>query len=130
MLMPAGVLIVFVLAAITVDLSMVHLARRELVNAAAAAANDAATRGLSERHLRGAGDHQLDPRRTEQAVLESLAARGLLDRLAGPPEVVVNGPLSVSVRLTREVDYLFADALPGERSATVSATATAVAESR
>jgi hypothetical protein len=130
MLMPAGVLIVFVLAAITVDLSLVHLARKELVNAASAAANDAATHGLSEQSLRGDGAYRLDGRRVEHAVLESLAARGLLDRLDGSPQVVVTGPNTVSVTLTLEVDYLFAKALPGERSATVRATATAVTESR
>lgn len=130
MLMPAGVLVVLVLAAITVDLSVVHLARRDLVAAASAAANDAATQGLDQDRLRRGGDLALDPYLTEQAVLHALFARGRLDDLSEPPQVTIAGPRTVTVRLTREVDYVFAKALPGERSATVTATVTAVAEER
>ena len=45
LLFPAAVLIVIVLSAITVDSSIAFLAQRELANATAAAANDAASRG-------------------------------------------------------------------------------------
>lgn len=98
--------------------------------AAGAAANDASSRGLDEARFRRDGELVIDRRRAEQAVIESLAARGMLDDLSGPPEVSVTRPQTVSVRLTRRVDYVFAKALPGERSADVSASATAVAAAR
>ena len=46
LLFPAAVLIVLVLSAITVDSSIAFLAQRELANATAAAANDAASRAV------------------------------------------------------------------------------------
>ena len=44
LLFPAGVLIVMVLAAMAVDTSIAFMGQRELANATAAAANDAAAR--------------------------------------------------------------------------------------
>jgi Flp pilus assembly protein TadG len=130
MLMPAGVLIVLVLSAITMDLSLVHLARREVVAAAEAAANDAATYGLSERAYRRGDGYALDPRRVDAAVVESLEVRGLRDDLARPPEVVIVGT-TVQVRLTTRVQYVFARALPGVAHDTVvSATGSATPVAR
>jgi Flp pilus assembly protein TadG len=130
LLMPVAVLVVLVLAAITVDLGAVHLARKELVDAAAAAANDATTYGLSEAALRTDGSLVLDRQRAQIAIHQSLAARRVLDHLSGAPEVAIDDDARVTVHLTREVDYVFARALPGNRSATVTARATAVAQLR
>jgi hypothetical protein len=118
MLMPAGVLIVLVMAAITMDLSLVHLGRREVVAAAEAAANDATTYGLSERAYRSGDGYALDPRRVDAAVIASLEASGMADDLANPPDVVIVGT-TVQVRLTIRVDYVFARALPGVAHDTV-----------
>ena len=131
MLMPAAVLIVLVLSAIAVDLSIVQLGQRELVDAADAAANDAVTYGLSEQQLREGGGYRLDPARAEQAVRRSLDAEGVLDRLAEPPRVEITGADTVTVVLTMDVDHLFARSLPGTPDATeVTATGSATAVQR
>ena len=113
MLMPAAVLIVLVLGAITVDLTVVRLGQRELIAAAGDAANDAATYGLDESALRAGRGYVIDAARAEAAVLASLDAKGLLDRLATPPAVTIADDGTVEVRLVRAVPYVFAKALPG-----------------
>ena len=113
MLMPAAVLIVLVLGAITVDLTVVRLGQRELIAAAGDAANDAATYGLDESALRAGRGYVIDAARAEDAVLASLDAKGLLDRLATPPAVTIAEDGTVEVRLVRDVPYVFARALPG-----------------
>lgn len=124
-LFPAGVLAVLVLAAIAMDLSLVHLARREAITAAESAANDAATYGLDEhRYRRGAG-YALDPARVRAAVDQSIAAAGLGEHLTTPPRVTIDGT-TVGVQLTVQVEYVFARSLPGvAHTATVIATAAA-----
>lgn len=130
MLMPAAVLIVVVLAAITVDTAVVHLGRRELVHAADAAANDAVTYGLDEDRFRRGEGYLLDLDRARAAVVSSLEARGLLHRLAEPPRVSFTATNEVRVELRMRVDYVFARALPGARSAVVDGRATATARAR
>jgi hypothetical protein len=130
MLMPAAVLIVLVLAAIAMDLSLLHLARRELIAAAEAAANDAVTFGLDEARYRRGDGYQLDPARARRAVVQALVARGLADDLTQPPRVVV-AATTVEVSLAMRVDFVFARALPGlDHHATVSATGLAAAIER
>jgi hypothetical protein len=130
MLMPAAVLVVLVLAAISMDLSLVHLSRRELVAAAEAAANDAVTYGLDETAYRAGSGFVLDPARVERSVHQTLAARGLTDDLAASPDVTLVGD-EVRVQLVLRVDYVFAKALPGvAHSTTVSATGSAVPVAR
>jgi len=131
MLMPAAVLIVMVLGAITVDLTAVRLGQRELVAAAGDAANDAVTVGLDEADLRRGAGYRIDPALAQQAVVESLAAKGLLDDLAEPPTVVVTSADTVEVRLARRVPHIFAKALPGApHDELVRATVTARVEQR
>jgi hypothetical protein len=124
MLMPAAMLVVVLLGSIAVDMSAVFLARRDLVAAAAAAANDAVTYGLDERAYREHGQYVLDPSRVARAVELSLDARDV--DLAATPVIAIDGT-SVSVTLTAEVDYVFARAIPGvPHSTAVSASAAAV----
>lgn len=131
MLMPAAILIVLVLGAITVDLTAIRLGQRELIAAAGDAANDAVTVGLDEGELRRGAGYRIDPDRAEVAVLESLYAKGLLDDLAEPPTVIVSGTDTVEVRLTRRVPHVFARALPGGADdELVRATVTASVEQR
>ena len=113
MLMPAAVMIVMVLGAIAVDLSVVRLGQRELIAAAGDAANDAATIGLDEAALRAGNGYHLDPERVREAVADTLAAKGILDDLAEPPSITIDGDRTVTVRLARRVPHLFAKALPG-----------------
>jgi hypothetical protein len=124
-LMPAAVLIVLALSAITMDLSLVHLARREAIAAAEAAADDAVTFGLDERMLRLNGRYVLSEARVHDAVDRALMARSIDDELAAPPTVTITGT-TVEVRVELQVDYVFAPALPGApRGTTVSAVGSA-----
>jgi Flp pilus assembly protein TadG len=129
MLMPAAILVLIVLGAIAVDSAVTFLAQRELMNAAAAAANDAATSALVDRSFyEGGGALVLDRARAEQVAATSIAAsqpQGLA--LQGAPVVNVDGA-SVCVELTARVHHLFAHAIPGvAHDTTVSARASATA---
>ena len=53
MLVPAGLLVVLVMASIAVDMSLVHLRQRQAVDVASGAANDAVTAAAEEGALRG-----------------------------------------------------------------------------
>src|SRR5690606_16510741 len=129
--MPAAILVVMVLGAIAVDLTAVRLGQRELVAAAGDAANDAVTVGLDEAALRRGAGYRIDPGRAEDAVLDSLDAKGILDDLAEPPTVIVTGTDWVEVRLARRVPHIFAKALPGASDdQLVRATASARVEVR
>jgi hypothetical protein len=128
MLMPAGLLIVLVLASIAVDMSLVHLRKRQAFELAAAAANDAATAGVDQGRLRTTHAYVLDPETTRAVVRDVVAASELAPQLAGPPVVTVTGA-GVRVELELEADYIFADVVPGAPDGTVvtaSATATAM----
>jgi hypothetical protein len=129
MLMPAGLLIVLVLASIAVDMSLVHLRKRQAFELAAAAANDAATAGVDQGRLRTTHDYVLDPERARAVVEDAVAASELAPQLARPPVVTVTAT-GVRVELALEADYIFADVVPGApdgTEVTASATATAVA---
>ena len=71
------------------------------------------TVGLDEAALRAGRATGIDPGRAEAAVVDALAAKGILDDLAEAPTVVVTGADTVEVRLARRVPHLFAKALPG-----------------
>lgn len=130
LLVPAGILVVLVLAALAVDLTHVHLARRTLHAAAAAAAGDAATAALDEAHFRASGEYRLDPVRAQQVVVATLDAHDE-EIIDGAGVVVDVAPTQVTVRLEATVRYLFAPPVPGSPSrATVSASATARAAVR
>jgi hypothetical protein len=130
MLMPAAVLIVLVLAAIAVDTAVVHLARRDLLHAADAAANDAVTYGLDEDRLRRGGGYRLDHRRVHEAVHGAIESRGLLHRLDAPPTVTVTGDDQVVVVVQMQVEHVFARALPGTGTTRVEVRSNATAAQR
>jgi hypothetical protein len=111
MLWPSAVLIVLLLASIAVDFSVVLMGRRELLWAADAAANDAATYGIDQDVYRRTNAIELDVARVDRAVTNSLRSRGLDFELVGPPDVRIEGG-SVVVTVTARVDYLFADGFP------------------
>ena len=129
LLFPAAVLIVLVLGAIAVDLSAVHLAKREVLDLAASAANDAATAGLDQARFRSTGEYVIDPALAAEAVDRAVAANdpsGTTFLVA-----VTVGPATdqVTVELSTTAHPVFAPALPGYAGAstvTGSATATAV----
>jgi hypothetical protein len=127
MLLPAGVLVVLVLASIAVDMALVQMRQRQAFDLAASAANDAATAGVDLRSVR-AGTYVLDPAATEASVERSVAASRMAQYLAEAPDVTVT-PETVSVTITLTADYLFAGVVPGAAdTATVTATASATAQ--
>ena len=128
LLVPAALLIVLVMASIAVDMSLVHLRRRQAYDLAAGAANDAVTAAADEGSLR-AGGYRVDPDRAQQVVERIVAASDLAPDVAAPPTVRVTGD-SVAVEVSLYADYIFAGVIPGTpdgTTVTASASATAAA---
>lgn len=128
MLLPAGVLVVLVLASIAVDMSLVHLRQRQGLDLAAAAANDAAT-AAADPHLLRSGTYGLDTAAVHTVVRRSVAASDLAPHVVGAPVVRVDGG-TVEVSLTVAAAHLFTGVVPGAPDRTLvttaaSATATA-----
>ena len=129
-LMPVAALIFVILGSLAVDATALFLAERELAGAAAAAANDAATRAVDLDLFYEAGCLALDQALAEDVVGRSLAAKrlGQAGLQLAAPEVSAGGR-EVRVTLTAAAPHLFTKAIPGAPdTATVSATATATAE--
>jgi hypothetical protein len=127
MLVPAGVLILFVLASIAVDMSLVHLRKRQAFDLASAAANDAASAGADQAALRS-GSYVIEPDAARAVVDDVVAASELAPHLAAPPSVTVTAD-GVNVEIALEADYIFAGVVPGAPDGTiVAASATATAQ--
>lgn len=119
LLFPAALLIMVALAAMTVDSSVAFLAQRELANATAAAANDAATEAISEQAF-----YQGDVILLSQSAVAAVAVarvQQLVDQnrhhnLVVQASAVVPAPgcaWTVQVTASSRVDEIFAKALPG-----------------
>ena len=130
MLMPAAVLVFVVLGAIAVDFAVAFLGEREVSNAAAAAANDAAGAALDRDRFYADGAIQLDPAAADRVGRAAVAAAGLddLDDVRVRVDVAADEPV-VTVTVSARVRYLFAKALPGgPEGVRVEASASATAE--
>ena len=113
MLVPAGVLVLLLLGAIAVDSSIAFMAQRELQNAAAAAANDAAAVAVDPSDISTKGSaatanaataDRLVRERFQQDLAYGLTVTDVSDDVQGNQvTVVVHG----------NVRYLFARAIPG-----------------
>lgn len=126
MLLPAGLLVVLVLASIAVDFSLVYLRQRQGFDVAAAAANDAVTAAVDPRLLRS-GIFEVDPAEARAVVHRSVGASDLAPHVVGGPRVTVDDD-TVEVSLTVAADHLFTAAMPGAPDRTLvmaSASATA-----
>jgi len=126
MLMPAAVVVLLILSAITFDYAHLYLAKRELQAAAESAANDAVTFGIDSAAVRrGLGAH-LDDRLVLQAVDASIGAHGVGLHLIAPPDVERVGATQVRVTVAGRVDFAFVGVVPGvARSSVVHASALA-----
>lgn len=139
LLVPAGVLVLIILGAISVDFAIAFSRQRELSSLAAAVANDAATAALSdERFYRGSAtdaegpaggsDLEIDPvaaRRMAQEAVARRAPRGISNISVD----ALTAGRQVCVRIRGDVEYVFSRALPGAADGTTveaSAVATAV----
>ena len=113
LLIPAAFVALLVLGAIAVDQSMVFASRRELIDVAASAANDAAAVALDQSAYRGSAAPTMSLARAEAAVGEALAARGRDDVVASVRiDDADDGP-RVVVRLEVELRSVFARLAPG-----------------
>jgi hypothetical protein len=127
MLMPAGALIVLLLGAIAFDLSLVFLRQRQASSLAADVANDVASLALDLPAFRASGTFELDPDRADSVGRSLLDGSDLADHLTSAT-ISVTAADTVTVRVTMDVDYVFAKAIPGAADGTtVTASATAVA---
>ncbi len=133
LLFPAAVLIVLVLAAITVDSSIAFLAQRELANATAAAANDAATMAVDGQAFYRDDRIELDPYAVETVAEERVRLavdqsrhQGLQVQATASPPARSGCPWTVRVTASSRVAYVFAKAIPGSPDeASVRATSVA-----
>ena len=126
MLVPAGLLVVLVMASIAVDMSLVQLRQRQAHDLAAAAANDAATAALDPTDVRSTAA-TVDHARAVAVVDGIVRASDLAPHVVGSPVVRVEGGL-VEVEITLQADYVFARAIPGTADGmTVRAAASAQA---
>lgn len=112
MLMPAAVLVFLVLGALCIDYGGAFVASRQLNNAAAAAANDAAVRSLDLQHYYDTGEVRLLEGAARDIAEASVAAKGLEHLEAEVEDVQVVGT-TVTVTVRGRASYLFARAVPG-----------------
>ena len=134
LLVPAAVLIVVVLGSLAVDSAIVFTAQRQLADAAAAAANDAVTAGLTEEAFYRCEGVRLNPERVREVVVASLDARAadIVDAVHSVSTGQdTTGAPTVTVHVAGTVTPLFAPALPGQgmtRTVEARAVASAVRE--
>lgn len=126
-LVPAAVLVLFLLGALTIDSAAAYLAQRQLSDAMAGAANDAATAALSDSAFYQRGQLIVDPTIAAtvicQSVYATLDTRIHLTSL----QLAVDGRW-VHLRATAAIRKIMLNAVPGEPpSSTVRAAAAAVA---
>jgi Flp pilus assembly protein TadG len=129
MLAPAGLLVLLVLASISVDSAIAFLGKRQLENAVAAAANDAATvaipDGIAGPSLQKGDRAKPDAGRAQQIATQSVQHPYSGGLTVQSVEASVDGQV-VTVTATGSVKYIFAKAIPGVRhSTTVKAESSA-----
>ena len=124
------------LAAMTVDSAIAFLAQRELMNATAAAANDAATQALSDTSFYEENRIELSAAAVEAIAVARVLAVGDIGRhhgLAVTAEAVApvaaGCAWTVRVAASSTVDELFGRAMPGS-SGTVAVSARSSARPR
>ena len=122
LLFPAALLIMVALAAMTVDSAIAFLAQRQLANATAAAANDAATEALSDRAFYEADRIELTPAAVEAVAVDRVYAlvdqtrhHGLTVTAEAIAPAAAGCAWTVRVLASSRVDELFGKALPGSR---------------
>ena len=131
-LVPAGTLVLILLGAIAVDLSVVFSAKRDLLDAAASVANDAAGAGVDPDSIRAGLAPRLDPVAVEVVAVRSLDAQRIhgLDVGATRIETDVDAG-TVTVHLEADAPHIFGRvARDGERTTRVAVDATATGHTR
>ena len=124
-LVPALVLVMLVLGAISVDASIAYLARRQLDDFTASAADRSAASALDAATFYGAGAVRIDPA-LAQAVATQAEATTITDGIDITSLAVTVSPdgRAVTVRATATAHTVFGVAVGGRRTFTVSASTT------
>ena len=127
-LIPAGFLVLVLLAALAVDSAVAYLGRQQLQDSLSAAANDAVTAGLSDASFYRHGALILDPAAAARAVCAAVASQGDSTLHGVEVAMAVDGD---TIRLigSATVDAVFGTAIPGFGHRAVSASAVASLES-
>lgn len=122
LLFPAAVLIMVALAAMAVDNAIAFLSQRELANATAAAANDAATEALSDRAFYQGDRIELSPSAVEAVAVDRVHElvdqsrhHNLSVQAEAVPPAGAGCAWTVRVTASSRVDELFGAAIPGSR---------------
>ena len=126
-LMPAAVLVLLVLGAISVDSAVEYLGHRQLVDFTASAADDAAAKALDRSSFYGhAGLVRIDPD-AAQAVVDQVrvAAGGGGVEITDAEAEVSPGGDEVTVTATGTVHGVFGPAVGGQRTVTIRARSVA-----
>jgi hypothetical protein len=125
-LVPAGFLVLILLAALTVDSAVAYLGQEQLHDALSAAANDAATAALDSRSFYDSGVITLDQTAAGRAVCISVLAQNSSNLHGLQVWMAVDGN-SVHLKGQARVDSVFGRAIPGFGQHTVRASVSAVA---
>lgn len=128
LLFPAALLVILVLASIAADAALAFEAQRELANAVAGAANDAAVQALANGRFYRQGAVGLNDGEAGRLATAEVAAAagGGIRNLAVTTSVTGN---TITVMASGTVNKLFAPTIPGaSRVARVTARSTARAE--
>ena len=125
MLVPAGFLVLTLLAAIAVDSAVAYQARNQLHDALAAAANDAVGGAVDSRSFYTNGSVVLDDATVVAVVCRSVEAQGLGSLHGLQLGVAVSGE-AVKVTGQATVDAVFGRFVPGFGTRTISTSADAV----
>lgn len=119
LLFPAALLIMVALAAVTVDSAIAFMAQRQLANATAAGANDAAARALSDDAFYRYDSIELSSADVERVAVARVLAlvdparhHGLAVTAEAFRPAGAGCSWTVRVRATSEVDELFGKAMP------------------
>jgi uncharacterized membrane protein len=127
-LVPALVLVVLILGAIAVDSAVAYLGHRELQDFSTSVAQQVATATLSQASFyENGGAVEIDETKAaaiiSQAVQAQNATGGLTHLTVAPP--TFPDPQTVVIRATATVDNVFAPAVGGHATTTITAEASA-----
>ncbi len=123
-LVPAGFLVLMLLAALAVDSAVAYQAQHQLHDALAAAANDAVAAGVDDRTFYTGGVVTLDAGSAASVVCRSVEAQGL-GSLHGLRIGVALSGRSIRVTGAATVDAVFGRVVPGFGTRNVKSSADA-----
>jgi hypothetical protein len=125
-LVPAGFLVLILLAALAVDSAVSYLGQEQLHDALSAADNDAVTAALDNASFYRSGEITLDPTAAGRAVCLSVLAQNATALHGLQVWMAIDG-VSVHLKGQAEVDGVFGRVVPGLAHHTVRASVSAVA---